>query len=97
MAETNEADNQQGTLVKTLNRIKEKSPQCTELVDLLLVQANQGWDPQPNEFLTLIAQFQPARHLETQKKDLVVTFLSLCLKTDSPAFNAQVEAILPKK
>lgn len=82
----------EGTLITTLNRIRNRAPHCAELIDAYISIAQAGWNPEPNTFLETVAQFRASSDSQRlQQRDLMFHFVNICLHTDSEEFNEKIK------
>jgi hypothetical protein len=86
----------EGTLNKTLLRLKEKAPQCVPFIDLYLKDylSEDVQAPPPQQLLSLVAVIRiddPV--MDARRKLFVAGFLAICIVTDNPEFNRRNQQV----
>lgn len=83
---------QSGTLLKTLARMKDQLPHCRVEIEGFEARARGGWNPNPYEFMAELGK-PPSHDMRKKYHDMMMVFMGLCLHTNNPNFDAQIQAL----
>ena len=71
-------------LIKTLERIRTKAPECTALLLEIHRRIELGWNPTPLEFVSAVSNMDTSTDMQAQKYKLLAYFTAMRIHLGSP-------------
>ena len=86
----------QASLLTTLERIRQKLPECADVVDRITARVRHGWSPTPQEFMAYLAGVAASDELRKKYHDIMLCYTCECLE-NAGVNTTQASANIGKK